>query len=540
MRAIRVYPLFFLVLVLVLIIPSSVHADSILLRDTQVTASLCDGACVSPNLSVRTGDFVLVHAMCEAGSGGVNSVTDTFGDIYTNIITNSRGTMWAATSVAGNAIAATVTFSNCNFSGSPAGTFSVESFSGVASLGNTVKQLGCTGGCTDTITITTKINNAAIYEGFDVYGGGLGSCPTITNVSGQTTTQTLNCLNGLASAFSVARTVYKLNIALGGNSFQMSTSASQSTGHEIIELDPAGGAPSNLGTQTACYGNCGNPAVTLVNTNSTHSINFNQSQTIFYEFQSNLNGFVLNETVNVAKTYSNGQQVALGIYIATCVAGVTPFTAACPGQQRAVTISNPNPLKGRFNLIPTNPIAVSNGQWVAIAVTSLFSGLDLNDTNTNVSIFQQTPGTIPPLLNNGASFNCACKIGMWTYITGNTVTSPPPLSQVTQCGADLVCILTGSILALTPSNPLLGAIFYGFVYSIFTTFALAWATAKAGHINLPGGVYLFIWVGWFTFFASLVGAIWFIILEMLAVVAMFTLFFSSLAQGSFRHGRSDA
>src|SRR5204863_443716 len=40
----------------------------------------------------------------------------------------------------------------------------------------------------------------------------------------------------------------------------------------------SGGTISAL---TQCYGNCGSPAVTLANTNSTHIINFNQSIGLF-------------------------------------------------------------------------------------------------------------------------------------------------------------------------------------------------------------------------------------------------------------------
>src|SRR5690242_7246848 len=311
-----------LVLVLSLLVlstsigPVKVYAASPALVQSGSLGSLCDGTCQQGfGVAVSVGDFILVHSFCEAGAGGVSTVTDSASDSYTNIVANSRGTIWAAIVKTTGTGSITVTYSNCNFSGSPAGTFSWEEFSGVGNIGNTNKQLGCTGGCTDTITLTVGTNNALIYEGFDVYGGGLSSCPTITNGgSSQITSQNLQCLNGLASSWSVGRTVYAANRGIGVNSLSMQTSASQLTGHEVVELDPPGGTPSNLGTQTACFGNCGNPAVTLANTNSTHTVNFNQSITLFYQFQSNLNGQVLNITTNVAKSYNNGNSLILGVY----------------------------------------------------------------------------------------------------------------------------------------------------------------------------------------------------------------------------------
>ncbi len=58
---------------------------------------------------------------------------------------------------------------------------------------------------------------------------------------------------------------------------------------------------------TQCYGNCGSPAITLANTNSTKSINFNQSITLLYVFQSNLNGVILNLTTNLAIATNSNQ-----------------------------------------------------------------------------------------------------------------------------------------------------------------------------------------------------------------------------------------
>src|SRR5207245_4689549 len=83
-----------------------------------------------------------------------------------------------------------------------------------------------------------------------------------------------------------------------------------------------------LGNQNAnptiaqCYCNCGNPPVTAVNTNSTHTINFNVSQTWLYISQIQLNGFIVNMTMNIACNPTptgpcKNNQPFLGIYTTT-------------------------------------------------------------------------------------------------------------------------------------------------------------------------------------------------------------------------------
>src|SRR5439155_3702504 len=149
----------------------------------------------------------------------------------------------------------------------------------------------------------------------------------------------------------------------------------------------ATGQSGNFVTVTQCYGNCGTPAITLANTNSSHTINFNQSITLFYEFQSNLNGFIINVTTSIAKTYSNGLGVVEAIYtVPSCAIGNTPFSSVCPGYLASGWNVVGNPTKGKLSngnyLIP-----VSNGEWIGVSISATMSGLDLNDTNTNVSLF---------------------------------------------------------------------------------------------------------------------------------------------------------
>jgi len=533
-----VYPLFFVVLALALVLP--VHAATPQ-YDRSTKVDLCVVAsCASSSITVATGDTIMVYGHCWFAAF-LNTPTDSLGNSYTKILTTNdingvgEDSIWSATSIAGNSISVTISRqSGCN-----SFSFTVDIYSFVAGFGSTNRNAlninGVSG--SDTLTMTISLFSI-IYETFSS-GNANSACPTISGSSGQSIRDSFSCFQ----SGNIAATSSALDKFYSSSGSTPSTSAYTSGGsggntvlHMTIELLNAGGSPSNLGTLTACYGNCGTPAVTLVNTNSTHSINFNNSITLFYEFQSNLNGFILNETVNVAKTYLNGQQVGLGIYTASCNAGVTPFTSACVGQQRANTISNPNVPKGKFTLIPS-PIPVSSGQWVGIAVTAINSGLDLNDTNTIVPLFIQSPGTIPPLLNNGASFSsCTCKMGMWVYITGNTVGIPPPPVSSQGCGADVVCFMTASACGLTPSNCLIGALAFGLIYSFISIILLEAVSAKIGsNMTIPGGIYVLTFMGWMTFWSLIVGAIWFVILEILAVVVIFSAFFGSLASGQFRH-----
>ncbi len=251
------------------------------------------------------------------------------------------------------------------------------------------------------------------------------------------------------------------------------------------------GQSGNTVTVTQCYGNCGTPAITLANTNSTHGINFNQSITVFYEFQSNLNGFVVNVTTSIAKTYSNGQTPSLALYFVTsCPAGQLPFTNQCPGlQYLGGTPQGSNPQKGRLTLGAGGQYAVSNGEWVGIAVTGSFSGLDLNDTNTNINLFQ-TSGQIPPSItqSNPATSLCAgCKMGLWAWITGNVVTGASPSPNIgTSCSGFLDCIVPNLVFSLCSNQTTqcqnVSALLWAILLSMFFTF-FVW---KMGANIMPG------------------------------------------------------
>lgn len=288
----------------------------------------------------------------------------------------------------------------------------------------------------------------------------------------------------------------------------------------------SGSTGTGFVTTTTCYGNCGTPPITLANTNSTHGFNFNQSLTLFYEFQSNANGFVLNVTTNVAKTYSNGQVVALGVYtIASCPVGTTPFTTACPGLLQ-FSKNVQNPLKGQQSLTLTGgSVPVSNGQWIGISVSGLFSPLDLNDTNTNVNIFQ-TNGMNPAVITQSSQLtSCACKTGLWAWIVGNTVTSAPPSTPALGlCGA-MDCILSalanGFCSNATAACQTSGSIFWSIIITIL--FMVVMGVTVGTRVKLPfGELFILLFVGLVMTFAGLgLTLIWVPIFFFMIVAVLF-------------------
>lgn len=275
-------------------------------------------------------------------------------------------------------------------------------------------------------------------------------------------------------------------------------------------FEPAGTVGPTV-TVTQCYGNCGSPAITLANTNSTHSINFNQSTTIFYEFQSNINGFILNVTTSMAKTYLNGQILNVGIYtIPNCPVGNIPFSNQCAGILATSPSGNggfggiSNPVKGlRSNA--GYQIPVFNGQWVAVAITALYSGLDVNDTNTNVAAFQVGGGVggMPSVLNQAVSFNAAFKMGLWAWIIGNVVSgagaSSPPAPA---CPGLFDCILPqfAASFCFSPTINCVnaGGIAIAVILGAVSTLFLAWGSDSLHPgLRIPiGEIFLALLLAW--------------------------------------------
>jgi hypothetical protein len=221
------------------------------------------------------------------------------------------------------------------------------------------------------------------------------------------------------------------------------------------------GTPASYFSQ--CYGNCN----TVVNTNSTHTINFNASITLFYMAQSNLNGFIVNESAVIAQSYTNGIRLYLGIYTVdpTCTGSSAPFTAQCPGYI-VTSIAITNPSKG-VNPMLTN-IAISNGQWFGIAFSASFNGLDINDTSTGVSLFQ-TGGIMPAAIQQYTSLG-AQKESVKAYIQGNVITNGGSGTPSAGCNT-LVCGLQAFWIALG-GGVVGGLAAFGILFGLFAGMVL--------------------------------------------------------------------
>jgi len=261
---------------------------------------------------------------------------------------------------------------------------------------------------------------------------------------------------------------------------------------------------------TQCYGNCGSPAITLANTNSTKAINFNQSITLLYVFQSNLNGVVLNVTTNLAIATNSNQQFQLAIYTATCAAGILPFTNNCPGQLAQGQTFIGTIASGRQSMRATN-IGVLNGEWVGISITAIFQGLQLNDTNTIVPL-QFTTGMTPSIISSSAPFTtCACKMALWAWINGQaTIGTPPTLPGPCQSFAGIDCLFPALVnqfcTTFTASCQTSSAIFWVIILTVGTLFIIQLTVARAipGSKIIAGGeIFILLFVGYILMFSGL-------------------------------------
>ena len=266
-------------------------------------------------------------------------------------------------------------------------------------------------------------------------------------------------------------------------------------------------------TVTQCYGNCGSPPITLVNTNSTHTINFNQTITLFYEFQSNVNGFLLNVTTSLAKSYvtlPNGP--SFGVYtIPNCPLGNLPFSAQCPGllQTQSAGTNTFSPPKGKISLT-TGSVPVFNGQWVGIALSAFLSGLDVNDTNTNVNLFQTNEGKIPAVIQAPQTLGNS-KVGLWAWVRGNVVTGSPPSSPGLGACPGLDCILNAvvnsSCSVVTAACQTGSGLFWVIILTVITlTSVLASFSYIMPNVGITtrgiGEFAILIFVGWFAVFGA--------------------------------------
>jgi len=253
-------------------------------------------------------------------------------------------------------------------------------------------------------------------------------------------------------------TVAALTLPAGSSTVGSSYSSIVSSPGPVI-----GGIFQTIGSQpsflTQCYGNCGSPPVTLANTNTTHLTNWNTSITQFYAAQSNVNGFVVNVTVPVARSYSNGNGLTLGLYSVDPSCSTTPFTPQCPGFLQSSQLFT-NPSKG--NVVMLTRFSISNGQWIGVSVSGSFAGLDLNDTNTNVNLLQvagRTPNQIVSSTNLGNRLT-----GLYAWVQGNTVSGGPPGSPA-GCGT-IPCYLANFVNALG-GGVLGGLAAFGILFGFF-------------------------------------------------------------------------
>jgi hypothetical protein len=505
----------------------SVHAPFV----TSVNASWVS-APQTANIAVTAGNILMVNVVC---LGTPVSVSDSFGDSVFQIISQA-GTNFVNTIYEipiGSTGTDAVTIGSTGQCGSGVLAFALDLYSGVVGIG--AKGTGCFGGpgCTganpnvagnNPITLTIG-QGSIIYDTFN-FENNAAACPTL-GVSNGVIRDNYNCrtVGGLGdNGLTDDQTFSSAGPATMTDSWPATGGAGFSYVHNSVELTTSSSSATLV---TSCLGNCGTPAVTLTNTNSTHGFAFNQSLTVLYEFQSPLNGFLLNVTTSLAKSYTNGQTVTLGVYtVASCSAGTTPFSNLCPGNL-ASSAGIGNPGKGKFSL-KNLQVPVSNGQWVAIAVSGGFSPLDLNDTNTAVPLFQTT-GSIPPLITGTTASSCACKMGLWAFIIGNVITAPPP-SVTNACPslATLDCILPALVNGLcsniTPSCQTSSALLWILGLTIVSELALVMGFDRISPgRSLPFGetftlillIWIFIMTGlsllfvWVPVFIFMIGALMF-------------------------------
>ncbi|TLX84224.1 MAG: hypothetical protein E6L04_07395 [Thaumarchaeota archaeon] len=513
-------PLFLIITSLSIIIPNYAHASG----SPTIVSSAVQAGCGSTNaacqlaMTLIAGNVVIVS--CGIDSGGCVSISDSLANTWTLQASFASGKLWSSSITIGGSDLINIA--------SPSAFSSVVGvqYSGVVALGTPVKASGVVATPVTVQSSLTTTTNSITFEGFQFQNqGGLG-CDTSTAQNGQSKiTDACTNVSGFGWYISAWSTIvtgtnnYGINVSgLGGANIVYS--------HFLIELQ--GSQPQTTTIITQCYGNCGSPPITIINTNTTHTVNFNQSYSLFYEFQSNLQGKINNVTVNLGKSYSNGQQVGLGLYLANCGAGQIPFTLQCAGTlQPGASLSSPNPSKGKFT-IKGGDATVSSGTWVAIAVTGLFSGLDLNQTNascgtTGSGICNNPPGmlftrgTIPQLISDSSACTVSvspCNISgisntlLYAWITGSIIAGaiPPPTSA--GCiNADLSCFLVASACGLTPSNCFIGGSIIMFIYFMVFVIGIVLAISYINReyetqIHFPPSIFfLFFLVELFTFTA---------------------------------------
>lgn len=313
-------------------------------------------------------------------------------------------------------------------------------------------------------------------------------------------TPSVGCITSISLAVFQAATTFTTSDGVGSGCL---TAGTPTVGLDISFSQQG----SSTGTQ--CIGNCG----TLANTNSTSTINFNQSITVFYQQQVQISlATAVNETIQVGKTYqpSFGMTLFFGLYSTNgpCPGLSPPFTQACPGYL-VQSVSIPNPHKGQYNI--TLNYGTQPGQWLAPAFSASRSGLVINDTATTFPSYQ-TGGAMPTSITSyvqAGSSKANIKVNLIS-------TTQIPTGGSGGCPADffatLDCILpiavngfchTVSVGCQTGSS-----FIFIFGLSVISLFVILYfVTQMAPNVNLNairiGDLAVFIFLGWFMTFAGM-------------------------------------
>ncbi len=353
---------------------------------------------------------------------------------------------------------------------------------------------------TSSLTFTnTAGNGGAIVETDQNFGCGTGC--TIAYNNGQTQRQGNLAFAGVADDYGVAAATFTISNTWTWASPACGAPPACFDSHSGLEL--LGSTIQPVTTITQCYGNCGSPAITLANTNSTHTLNWNQSITMFYIFQPTISGFLNNVTTSLPKTYpSSFYAPFLAFYQSNCPINQTPFSQQCPGLQ-LVGGQTASFSKGKTSILGgiNNIVTSSATIWYAVSLSFQLAPEDVNDTNTQVAI-HVTTGTSPSTITQDGVFNPNSKIGIWAWITGNIISSlPPPTPNPAGCVGLLDCLLPQWAQSLC-SNPTAACVNgAGLVevvlLTVISVFFIVKSAGEVGNIKLPIGEFvLFFAVIW--------------------------------------------
>src|SRR5713226_8334233 len=169
MRIIRVYPLFFVVLALVALLPQAHASIPVYDRSSKVDCNAY--SCASSSLSTNAGDLIIVTISCWSSSGSIGTTTDTLSTTFTvvNSLTLAQTgatsyTIQTGTS-SGGTDTVTVNKGGCASAFSNQFSFSVDIYSFVTGIGVTNKNFGTIGSGSGSDTLTMIIQpNSFIYE----------------------------------------------------------------------------------------------------------------------------------------------------------------------------------------------------------------------------------------------------------------------------------------------------------------------------------------------------------------------------------------